>query len=185
MPELPDAKKRRFVSDYGISESDADILIEEIEIANAFEQAVAASKYRDQSPKLIANRMTGELFAILNKEGRTVADLPFPITYVAELTDLTIEGIISGKTAKTVLIQMFETGKSPVEIVDSLGLTQISDESEIKTAIAKIMEEHKGMVDEYRSGKVKLFGFFVGTVMKALGDKANPGLVNKLLHEML
>ncbi|MDR2075096.1 MAG: Asp-tRNA(Asn)/Glu-tRNA(Gln) amidotransferase subunit GatB [Holosporales bacterium] len=185
MPELPDAKRTRFMKSYGISEADANILTEDTEIAQQFEKAVSFSKSGQNAPKLIANWMICELFAVLNKEGQTIQDLQFPIEYIAELVDMIVSGTISGKIAKVVFSKMFETLNSPSKIVSNMGLTQISDETIIKETILKVLAGHKDKVEEYRSGKHKLFGFFVGITMKELQGKGNPDMINKILKQLL
>lgn len=187
MPELPDDKMNRFMKEYGLSYSDASVLTEDIKVANKFEETVKSSKSQanTNAPKLIANWIISELFAMLNKEGLGISDLKFPITYLAELVDLIINGTISGKIAKTVFAEMFTTNKAPTQIVEDMGLIQISDETIIKDAISKVLENNQDKVDEYKSGKNKLFGFFVGVSMKALDGKGNPALINEILKELL
>lgn len=184
--ELPDQKRERFINEYGLSKSDANVLIEEKEIADCFETAVFASRFKSEnSPKLIANWMICELFAVLNKEGKNIGDIPFPITSITELVDLIIDGTISGKIAKTVFARMFETKDSPAKIVEDMGLVQISDEGVLRKVILQVLQDNADKVEEFRSGKDRLFGFFVGVSMKALSGKGNPELVNKLLKELL
>ena len=186
LSELPDDKKQRFIEEYGLSGSDANILIDEQITADCFEKAVLSSKFKkEESAKLIANWMIGDLFAVLNKESKTISDIPFPIEYIAELVDLIINNTISGKIAKTVFAKMFELKESPEKIVEEMGLVQISDENTIKEAINKVLLSNSDKVEEYKSGKDKLFGFFVGLSMKELQGKGNPELINKLLKEML
>ncbi len=186
MPELPDAKMHRFMSEYGISYADACVLIEDSVVADKFEEAVKASKKMPkETAKLIANWMISELFAVLNKENTHITDLGFPITYLAELVDLIIDGTISGKIAKTIFIEMFKNHKRPEQIVQEMCLVQISDEKVIKNAILGILRKNQDKVEEYKAGKIKLFGFFVGISMKALDGKANPALLNKILRETL
>ena len=186
MPELPDAKKERFIKEYEIPEADANVLIEDKKIANCFEKIVASSKFSaSQSAKLITNWMIGELFALLNKEGKDIEELNFPLEYIAELVDLIIDKTISGKIAKTIFAEMSETGKSPTNIVKDLGLVQIQDESIIKNVIEKVLLDNSKQVEQYKSGKVQLFGFFVGQSMKALQGKGNPEMVNNILKELL
>lgn len=187
MPELPDAKIIRFMEEYGLNRADAEILTEDIIVADKFEEAVKASRSPAGSnvSKLIANWMISELFAVLNKDSCEITDLKFPITYITELVDLIIDGTISGKIAKIILTKMFETNESPVKIVNNMGLVQISDESVIKDAIMKVLGANQDKVNEYKAGKDKLFGFFVGMSMKALEGKGNPGIINRILKELL
>lgn len=186
MPELPDSKKERFIKEYEISESDANVLIEDKKTADCFEKIVASSKFSaSKSAKLIANWMIGEFFALLNKEGKDIEEVGFPVEYIAELVDLIIDKTISGKIAKTVFVEMAETGKSPKNLVKELGLVQIQDESVIKNVIEKVLSDNPKQVEQYKTGKTQLFGFFVGQSMKALQGKANPEMVNNILKELL
>ncbi len=186
MTELPDDKKERFMSTYGLSNSDANILVEDEIVANCFEKAANSSRFKNnESAKLIANWMIGELFAVLNKENKNITEIPFPIEYIAELVDLILDNTISGKIAKTVFVEMFSRCENPKEIVSSMGLVQIQDEGVIRDAINKILNNNEDKVQEYRSGKDKLFGFFVGLVMKELKGKGNPGMINSILKELL
>ncbi|MDR0552542.1 MAG: Asp-tRNA(Asn)/Glu-tRNA(Gln) amidotransferase subunit GatB [Holosporales bacterium] len=186
LPELPDAKKERFIKQYCIGPVDADVLVEEVKVADLFEEAVSASRFVDKnSPKLIANWMISELFAVLNKNNRDISDINFPISYLSEMVDLIIDGTISGKIAKTVFANMVETWRRPEQIISELGLVQISDDLVIKRAIAKVLEDNPNKVTEYKAGKLKLFGFLVGMVMKELHGKGNPKMVNDLLQEAL
>ncbi|MDR2666760.1 MAG: Asp-tRNA(Asn)/Glu-tRNA(Gln) amidotransferase subunit GatB [Holosporales bacterium] len=186
LPELPDEKYRKFTENYCLTPEDANILIEEKAVADSFEIAISASKIKTkESIKLIANWITGELFAVLNKEGKTIEDINFPIEYIAELVDLILDKTISGKIAKTVFSEIIKTCGKPREIVKRLGLIQIQDESVIQNAVEEVVVENAPQVMEYRAGKTQLFGFFVGTVMKKLQGRGNPELINKVLKERL
>jgi len=180
LPELPDAKKARFMSEFGLSAYDAGVLVAEQENA-AFYEAVAQG--RDK--KLAANWVISELFGQLNRSGKTVDDSPVSAASMGELLDLIADGTISGRTAKDVFTDMFETGKAAAAIVEEKGLKQVSDEGEIEVIIVEVTANNPDKVAEYQSGKDKLFGFFVGQVMKASGGKANPKLVNELLKKKL
>ena len=184
LPELPDDKKERFMRDFGLSAYDAGVLVAEQEIAAYYESVVAAGgKKRD--PKTAANWVIGDLFAGLNRSGKSIAQSPVSAESLAGLLDLIADGTISGRLAKEVFEIMFETGRPSGEIVEEKGLRQVSDEGAIASAIDKVLAENAGKVAEYKSGKDKLFGFFVGQVMKATGGKANPALVNELLKKKL
>ncbi|MDR0744509.1 MAG: Asp-tRNA(Asn)/Glu-tRNA(Gln) amidotransferase subunit GatB [Holosporales bacterium] len=186
MPELPDEKKQRFIKEYSIPESDAIVLIEDKTTANYFEKAVKSSKFESiKSAKLIANWIIVELFAILNKDGKTIDEIDFPIEYIAELVDLIIDKTISGKIAKIVFSKMADTCEHPTKIVKDLGLVQIQDESVIKKVVEEIIAKHPDQVAQYKAGKDQLFGFFVGQSMKALQGKGNPEIVNKILMDIL
>ncbi len=184
MPELPDVKKQRFIKQYSVSESDADILTEDIAIADTFEQVVAKLKNQD-SAKLVANWIIVEVFGFMNQYSLSIDKLPFDIKYIAELVDLITDNTISGKIAKTVFAEMCKSGDSPSSIVEKMGLRQISDENTIRASIAAVLEQNADKVAEYKSGKDKLFGFFVGLVMKELHGKGNPEIINKILKELL
>jgi aspartyl-tRNA(Asn)/glutamyl-tRNA(Gln) amidotransferase subunit B len=180
MPELPDARRARYISEFGLSAIDAGVLVAERETAAYFE-AVAAGRDAKQA----ANWVMGDLFGALNKLGRTIDQSPVTAGALAELLDLIGEGTISGKIAKEVFAIMLESGASPRRIVEEKGLRQVSDTGAIDTAIDQVIAANQDKVAEYRGGKDKLFGFFVGQVMKATGGKANPGLVNDTLKRKL
>jgi len=180
MPELPDEKKKRFVAEYGLPVYDAGVLVADRDTA-AFYETVA--KGRDG--KLAANWVIGDYFALLNKSGATLATAPVDAAGLGGLLDLIADGTVSGRLAKEVFEAMWETGKPAAVIVDEKGLRQISDTGAIETAIDEVLAREQGKLAEYRSGKDKLFGFFVGQVMKATGGKANPKLVNELLKAKL
>nr|WP_206374705.1 Asp-tRNA(Asn)/Glu-tRNA(Gln) amidotransferase subunit GatB [Sneathiella chinensis] len=180
LPELPDDKKARFVNDLGITAYDAGVLVAEKEIADFFE---AVAKGRDA--KLSANWVIGELFGNLNRTGKSLSDSPVSADSLGELIDLIKDGTISNRIAKEVFEEMFETGKAAEAIVEEKGLKQVSDTGAIEAAIDEVIAANQDKVAEYRGGKDKLFGFFVGQVMKATGGKANPGVVNQLLRPKL
>ncbi len=180
MPELPDEIKNRMVNEYGLSSYDANVLIEERETALFYE---LASDGRDR--KITANWMSVELFGALNKAGIELAQSPVKPKQLGGLVDLISDGSISGKIAKEVFSAMFETGKDAKVIVEERGLKQVSDESAIISMIDEVLAANLDKVDEYRGGKEKLFGFFVGQVMKASKGQANPGMVNQLLKQKL
>jgi aspartyl-tRNA(Asn)/glutamyl-tRNA(Gln) amidotransferase subunit B len=186
MPELPDDRRLRFIGEYGLSGADATILTEERLTADRFEKAVVSSRFeKQQSAKMIANWIIVELFGFLNREGEALETMGFPIEYIAELVDLILDKTISWKIAKTVFAEVTTSGKSPATIVDELGLVQIQDESTIEAAIDDVISGNGAQVEQYRAGKVQLFGFFVGQVMKALHGKGNPEMVNEILRRKL
>jgi aspartyl-tRNA(Asn)/glutamyl-tRNA(Gln) amidotransferase subunit B len=180
LPELPDAKRARFVRDYGLSDYDAGVLVSERE-TGAFYESVA--KGRDA--KLAANWVMGDLAGLLNKAGKAIADSPVTAESLGGLIDLIADNTISGRIAKDVFAEMFETGKAARDIVESKGLRQVTDTGAIDVAIDDIMAKNADKVAEYRGGKDKLLGFFVGQVMKATGGKANPALLNERLKAKL
>jgi aspartyl-tRNA(Asn)/glutamyl-tRNA(Gln) amidotransferase subunit B len=180
MPELPDAKKARFMADYKLSAYDAGVLVMERATADFYERV---AKGRD--PKLAANWVIVEHFGALNRTGKTIEDAPVTAEGLGELIDLIADNTISGRLAKDVFALMFETGKPARQIVEEKGLRQVTDTGAIEAAIDKVMAEQAEKVAEYRSGKDKLFGYFVGQVMRATGGKANPALLNERLRKKL
>jgi aspartyl-tRNA(Asn)/glutamyl-tRNA(Gln) amidotransferase subunit B len=181
MPELPDARRQRFVAAYGLPEYDASQLTQSRAVADYFETAVRAGA----APKATSNWMMGELARALNTSGQDVAVSPVTPERLAELIGLIDQGTISGAIAKGVFEKMFASGRSADEIVGAEGLTQIDDESQITTLIGEVLSRHTDAVTQYRSGKTATFGFLVGQVMKATAGKANPKRVNELLKRML
>lgn len=180
LPELPDARRARYTGDFGLSAYDAHVLTLEKETA-AFYETVA----RGRDPKVAANWITGDFFAGLNRTGKSIADSPVSAENLGGLLDLIKDGTLSGKLAKDVLEVMFETGKAPAEIVEERGLKQVTDTGAIEAVIDQVMAANASKVEEYRSGKDKLFGFFVGQTMKAMQGKGNPALVNEVLKKKL
>jgi aspartyl-tRNA(Asn)/glutamyl-tRNA(Gln) amidotransferase subunit B len=181
LPELPDAKKARFVADYKLTSYDASVLVAEKENAEFFE--VVATGRKD--PKLAANWVIVELFGALNRLGRDIATSPVSAAHLAGLLDLIENDTISGRIAKDVFGFMVETGKDAATIVAERGLRQVTDSGAIEAAIDKVVAENAAKVAEYRGGKQALFGWFVGQVMKSTGGKANPASVNEILRKKL
>ena len=182
LPELPDDKKERFMKDFGLPAYDAGVLVAERETADFYESVVKGAK---ADPKAAANWVIGDLFGALNRSGKSIADSPVSAANLAGLLALVADGTISGRLAKEVFEIMFETGKPAAEIVEEKGLRQVSDEGEIGAKIDEVLAANSAKVAEYKSGKDKLFGFFVGQVMRATGGKANPAVVNDLLKKKL
>ncbi|GFE93232.1 Asp-tRNA(Asn)/Glu-tRNA(Gln) amidotransferase subunit GatB [Acetobacter persici] len=180
LPELPDAKRARFQSDYGIPFYDAGVLVAEQSVADFYE---TVAKGRDG--KLAVSWVTGDLFAALNRTGKTIETSPVSAEALGQMLDLIADGTINGKIAKEVFEDMVETGESPDAIVEKKGLRQVTDTGVIDAAIDAVMAKNADKVAEYRSGKDKLFGFFVGQVMKETKGKANPALVNGALKSKL
>jgi len=180
LPELPDQRKQRYMEKFGLSAYDAGVIVGEQEYAQYYEQLAAK-----HDPKLAANWMTGELFGRLNKLGVDITESPISADALGGLLGLIEDNTISGKIAKDVLDLMFETGKSASAIVEEKGLRQVTDTGAIEKVIDEVMAGNPDKVAEYRSGKDKLFGFFVGQVMKLSGGKANPAAVNDLLKKKL
>ena len=180
MPELPDAKRTRFIEEYELSEADAALLVEERETAEFYEKMAVG---RDK--KLSANWLGTELFGALNKEGLSLAESPITAESLGRLIELISDGTISGRIAKDVFVDMFESGEDALDIVERKGLTQISDSGAILELVESVISDNASKVAEFRNGKDKLFGFFVGQVMKKSQGKANPKLVNDLLKDKL
>ncbi|OWJ65257.1 Asp-tRNA(Asn)/Glu-tRNA(Gln) amidotransferase subunit GatB [Inquilinus limosus] len=180
LPELPDEKKARFIAEYGLSAYDAGVLVAEQAKAFFYERA---AKGRD--PKLAANWVINELFGGLAKAGREIEDSPVSAEQLGGLVDLIADNTISGRIAKDVFAEMMETGQDAGAIVEAKGLKQVTDTGAIEAVIDQVMAAQADKVAEYRSGKDKLFGFFVGQVMKASGGKANPAMLNELLKKKL
>ena len=180
MPELPDQLVERLISEYGITKYDANVIAEEKEYVHYYENS---AKNRDG--KLVVNWMTSELFGLLKKNNIQFNQNPISPNYLNELVELIENKTISGKIAKDVFEIMFATSKSPKMIVKEKGLEQVTDDSAIEVFVDQVVNENKDKVKEYLSGKDKLFGFFVGQVMKVSQGKANPGLVNKILKSKL
>ena len=180
MPELPDAKRIRFIEEYELSEADATLLVEERETAEFYEEMAVG---RDK--KLSANWLGTELFGALNKEGLSLAESPITAESLGRLMELISDGTISGRIAKDVFVDMFESGEDALDIVERKGLTQISDAGAILELVESVISDNASKVTEFRNGKDKLFGFFVGQVMKKSQGKANPKLVNDLLKDKL
>ena len=190
LPELPDAKKARLVNELGLSEYNASVLTTEKETADYFEALLAeAAKTQNKSLADVArpasNWVTSDLFGALNKLGKSIEESPISPAQGAELISLIADGTLSGRLAKDVFEIMLETGKGAAAIVEERGLKQVSDTGAIEAVIAKVLADNPDSVEAYRGGKDKLFGFFVGQTMKAMGGKANPGVVNDLLKKAL
>ena len=180
LPELPDQKKERFINDYSLTAYEANVLVSEKEISDYFEEVVKTSDI-----KLAKNWIMGDLFASLNEKNISISQSPVTAKKMAQLVDSISSGIVSGRTAKEVFEIMKESGEEPSKIIESKGLQQKSDPKELEKIIEKILTENNDKVEQYKSGKDKLFGFFVGQVMKISGGKANPQLVNQILKNKL
>ena len=180
LPELPDQKKERFIKDYSLNAYEANVLVSEKEISDYFEEVV-----KNSDIKLAKNWIMGDLFASLNDKNISISESPVTAKKMSQLIDSISSGIISGRTAKEVFEVMKDSGGDPVEIIEKKGLKQKSDPKELEVLIDRILDENKDKVAEYKSGKDKLFGFFVGQSMKASGGTANPKLVNDILKKKL
>ena len=180
LPELPDERKARFVGDLGLSPYDAGVLVFEKEVADFFEETA-----RGRDAKIAANWIMGDLFGALNKAGLDIARSPVSAQNLGALVDLIADGTISGRIAKDVFEEMLQTSRPPAEIVDEKGLRQVTDSGAIEAIVDNVLGANPDKVAEFRGGKDKLLGFFVGQVMKLSEGKANPKLVNELLNKKL
>jgi aspartyl-tRNA(Asn)/glutamyl-tRNA(Gln) amidotransferase subunit B len=179
LPELPDAKKNRFIKDYALTPYDAGVLVAERETAEFFE-TVCKGRDAKEAVKLV----TGDFFAMLNRRGATIAQSPITAEHLGKLLDLQADGTISGRIAKDLFVVMEETGKDPAALVEERGLKQVTDTGAIEAAIRAVIEANPDKVAAYRA-KPTMFGWFVGQVMKATGGKANPKVVNETLKTLL
>ena len=180
LPELPDAKQKRFMSEYGLSRYDASVLVAERTTAEFFEKVA-----RGRDGKLAANWVTGDFFAALSRAGASIEAPPVSAENLGALLDLIADNTINGKIAKDVFAAMVETGKTAASIVGEKGLRQVTDTGAIDAAVDKVLAANPGQVAHYRGGQEKLFGFFVGQVMREMKGKGNPALVNAALQARL
>jgi aspartyl-tRNA(Asn)/glutamyl-tRNA(Gln) amidotransferase subunit B len=181
LPELPLEKRERFLKDYQIPVYDAGVLTSSRALADYFEEVARLSG----NPKVASNWVMGDVLRFLNEEKRDIGDCPILPGSLAEMILLIEEGAISGKMAKDIIEDMYKTGKVPKQIIEEKGLVQITDEEALRKAIGEVIAANPGQLEQYRGGKEKLFGFFVGQVMKETKGKANPALVNEILKKML
>ncbi len=180
LPELPDAKKARFVADYGLAEADAAILVAERETAEFFEEVADG-----RDAKLAANWVIHELFAILNKDGKDISESPVTASFLGKLVGLLSDDTISNRIAKDVFEEMVANGGDPEAIVEEKGLKQITDTGEIEAAVDQVIADNPEQAQQFKEGNQKVAGWFVGQVMKATRGKANPQMVNELLRKKL
>ena len=180
LPELPDEKKIRLMNDFDLSSYDASIVVSDQDISQYYEEVAKDSDY-----KLAANWMIVELFGVLNKEGKEIKDSPVSAKNLSKLINLIKDNTISGKIAKTVFEEMVKNNEDPEKIVNEKGMRQQSDPEELKKIIDTILKNNQDKVEQYKAGKDKLFGFFVGEAMKNTQGKGNPKLINDILKEQL
>ena len=181
LPELPDAKKQRFMESFGLSTYDAEVLVADKQVAEYFEEVVAAKA----DPKLVCNWISGELMRIMNENKVDIRNVGIPAKSLASLIQFLQEGSISGKIAKTVFEEMVQSGKDPATIIEVRGLKQVSDEGALRGLLETLLNNNPKQVEQYRAGKTQIKGFFVGQVMKETKGQANPKIVNQLLGELL
>jgi aspartyl-tRNA(Asn)/glutamyl-tRNA(Gln) amidotransferase subunit B len=181
LPELPLVKRERFMRDYQLPSYDAGVLTSSRALADYFEDVARLSG----KPKAASNWVMGDILRLLNEDKRDIKECPILPESLAEMIKLIEDGTISGKMAKDISEEMYRTGKPPTTIIEEKGMVQITDEAALTKTIAEILAANKAQVEQYRGGKEKLFGYFVGQVMKATQGKANPQLINDLLKKML
>ena len=181
LPELLEEKKIRFMNEFELSDYDADVLVADRAMASYYENVVQLTK----EPKLSANWVMGDLSAFLNKENLDIVDTRVSHENLAKLIQRISDNTISGKIAKEIFEIMWDDNNDPDAIIEERGLKQVTDSSEIESLVDKILEDNPNQLSQFRSGKEKLFGFFVGQVMKASGGKANPSQVNEILKSKL
>ncbi len=181
IPELPDVKRKRYINDFGLPEYDSEILTSSKALSSFFEKCI----YHGGNPKDISNWVMGELMRSLNENEMEIEDVKIKPIDIVRLISLIDKGTISGTMAKKVFNYMFETGEDPESIVKAKGLLQVSDETEIKSMIYKVIDENPQSVEDYKNGKAKAVGFIIGQVMKASKGRANPQIVNRLVLDEL
>ncbi|MFL2543126.1 MAG: Asp-tRNA(Asn)/Glu-tRNA(Gln) amidotransferase subunit GatB [Alphaproteobacteria bacterium] len=181
IPELPDDRKTRYVNNYHLSNYDASILTADKYVSDYFDTVIKSDKTLKESSKIVVNWITSELFSILNEKNIEIKNSPITPEHLGKLVKLIKENIISGKIAKDVLIDMFNTKQDPNKIIEQKGLKQVTDKSEIENIVDEVLKENQIMVEQYLSGKDKLLGFFVGQSMKKSQGKVNPKILNEIL----
>lgn len=187
LPELPTERRDRFITEYGLPKYDADVLTVSRDLADYYESALQALKgtTNESGAKNVSNRVMGEVLRVANERAVPMSEFPIPPAHIGELVNLIQDGTISGKIAKDVFDYMLKERKSPSVIVQEKGLTQLSDESEIEAVVKRIINAHPEQVAQYKEGKTKVLGFFVGQVMRATKGKANPQIVNVYIRKLL
>ncbi len=183
--ELPDDRKKRYVNEYNLSNYDASVLTADKYVSDYFDDVINTDKSLKNSSKIVVNWITSELFSILNEKNVEINKSPITPKYLGRLIKLILEDVISGKIAKDVLIDMYNTKRDPETIIDKKGLKQLTNTNEIEDIVKEVLEENQKMVEQYLSGKDKLLGFFVGESMKKSKGKANPKILNEILKAKL
>jgi aspartyl-tRNA(Asn)/glutamyl-tRNA(Gln) amidotransferase subunit B len=181
LPELPDAKQQRFMKSFGLSTYDAEVLVADRQVAEYFEEVVVAKA----DPKLACNWISGELMRLMNENKVDIQNVGIPAKGLASLIQFLQEGSISSKIAKTVFEEMVQSGENPATIIEASGLKQVSDECALRGILEILLTNNPKQVEQYRTGKTQIKGFFVGQVMKETKGQANPQIVNQLLGELL
>ncbi len=181
LPELPDAKKQRFMEEYGLNDYDAGVLTASQALSEYFEKVLAFGTVA----KIACNWITGDLTRVMNESGKTLSEINLSPEDLASLTILIDQGKISSKIAKTVFVEMLDSGKTPIRIIEEKGLKQITDEKELGRIVEELIIKNPQQVKQYREGKTKVIGFFIGQMMKQTQGKGDPALINDLLKEKL
>ena len=181
LPELPDVKKQRFMELFGLSTYDAEVLVADKQVAEYFEEVVATNA----DPKLVCNWISGELMRLMNENKVDIRNVGIPANSLASLINFLHEGSISGKIAKTVFEEMVQSGEDPATIIEARGLKQVSDEGALRRLLETLLANNPKQVEQYRTGKTQIKGFFVGQMMKETKGQANPQIVNQLLEKLL
>ena len=185
IPELPDQRKNRYINDLGLSNYDSSVLTADRDVSDYFDKVINGKDLLKQNPKLVVNWITSELFSILKKNDMSIKENPIKSEYLGELIELILTNKISGKIAKDVFEDMFKTKQSPNQLVEQNGLIQVTDTILINKIIDEILSENLEKVEDYKSGKTKLLGFFLGQAMKLSNGKANPKILNEILLKKL
>ena len=185
IPELPDERKKRYVNEYNLSNYDASVLTSDKSTSDYFDNVIKSDSSLKTTSKIIVNWITSELFSILNENNLEIINSPIKPSDLGSLVKLINKDVISGKIAKDVLVEMFNTKTDPLTIIDNRGLRQVTNTNEIEAVVDQVIEENQKMVEQYLSGKDKLLGFFVGQSMKISEGKANPKILNEILKKKL
>jgi len=181
LPELPDAKKQRFMEDFGLNDYDAGVLTASQELSEYFEKVLEVGAV----PKIACNWITGDLIRVMNESGKTLIEINLSAENLANLTNLIDQGEINSKIAKTVFAEMLDSGEAPNKIIEEKGLKQINDENELGRIVEELLASNPQQVKQYREGKTKIIGFFVGQMMKQTQGKGEPSVINRLLKQKL
>lgn len=181
LPEMPKAKKERFLNQYGLTEKEVEIIIDDRALAKYYENAVA----KGANPKTAANWLLGDILRLLNEKEMEASEIPVPVEELVKLLDMITKGVISNTAAKEVFEEMFVTGKSAETIVEERGLSQISDTSELEKIVDNILDSNPQSIEDYKAGKKQAAGYLMGQIMKASNGKANPKIAKELLDKKL
>ena len=185
IPELPDDRKKRYINEYNLSNYDASVLTSDRSVSDFFDSVIKVDTSLKNSSKIVVNWISSELFSLLNENDLEINNSPVSPENLGKLVKLIKDDVISGKIAKDVLLEMFDTKEDPEKIIQEKGLKQVTDINQIENIVEEVINENQKMVEQYLSGKDKLLGFFVGQAMKKSQGKANPKILNDILKEKL